>query len=270
MKIGFKTVCLSIIFVIGFFSYTDFVYAEEDKDPVKDVLEEMLSPNLFGDLVGVVMNDSTEITEEEAPFDNLMDIIGSYYADETVDDRTQLNVLAFLSNAYSGHGFYDTGYWGKPEKKNIPYYTGPLPESKPEDFYRPVWGIITSGYGYRPSFGRVHKGIDLSLQVGDTVRAALPGVVTYVSYDAGGYGNYVVLAHSDGLETRYGHLSYSLVSPGKTVVAGEAIALGGNTGNSTGPHLHFETRYRGIPIDPRTLFDFNSRSFGRDAKAGKK
>lgn len=170
-------------------------------------------------------------------------------------------VLNYLTNAYSGNSFYQTGFWGEAGSiYSSATYQGPMPVFDESDFYRPVMGVITSRYGYRPSFGRIHHGVDLSLSVGDTVRAALPGIVSRVSYDAGGYGNYVVMAHSNGVETRYGHLSGSLVYPGQRVEAGEPIALGGNTGNSTGPHLHFETRYMGTPVDPLTVFDFSGRS----------
>lgn len=135
---------------------------------------------------------------------------------------------------------------------------GTLPLSAAATFTRPVLGRVTSGFGYRAQFGRVHKGVDLHLNVGDTVRAAMTGVVERVGYEAAGYGNYVVITHSDGVETRYGHLQRPLVVKGELVYAGDAVALGGNTGNSTGPHLHFETRVMGVAVDPTTLFDFSS------------
>ena len=121
----------------------------------------------------------------------------------------------------------------------------------------PVYGAITSRYGYRPSFKRMHKGIDISLQVGDTVRSALDGTVTRADVDPRGYGLFIVISHHNGLETRYGHLSGFLVAPGSRVMAGDPIALGGNTGNSTGPHLHFETRQNGTAFDPTAMFDFS-------------
>lgn len=125
-----------------------------------------------------------------------------------------------------------------------------------QDFFRPVTGIITSKFGWRPQFQRIHHGVDLHLNIGDTVRAALSGTVELISYDSDGYGHYVVMSHPDGMETVYGHLQYALVSQGQTVYAGQPLAIGGNTGNSTGPHLHFETRLGGIAVDPMLLFDF--------------
>lgn len=115
---------------------------------------------------------------------------------------------------------------------------------------------VTSSYGYRRRFGRMHHGTDLALNVGDTVRAAFSGKVRISAYERRGYGNYVVVRHANGLETVYGHLHRYFVRPGTVVKAGDPIALGGNTGRSTGPHLHFETRFMGIPIDPELLFDF--------------
>lgn len=125
-----------------------------------------------------------------------------------------------------------------------------------EGFFRPVPGIITSRFGWRPQFGRMHHGVDLSLAIGDTVRAAVTGTVEKVAYDYDGYGNYVVLIHPDGMETIYGHLQYALVSRGQTIEAGYPIGIGGNTGNSTGPHLHFEARLGGTAVDPTLIFDF--------------
>lgn len=124
------------------------------------------------------------------------------------------------------------------------------------DFFRPVPGMITSHFGWRPKFQRMHHGVDLNLQVGDTVRTAISGTVERISYDADGYGHYVVLSHPDGMETVYGHLSFALVTQGQFVYAGQPLAIGGNTGNSTGPHLHFETRMGGVAVDPTLLFDF--------------
>ncbi|MDE6379126.1 MAG: peptidoglycan DD-metalloendopeptidase family protein, partial [Muribaculaceae bacterium] len=131
---------------------------------------------------------------------------------------------------------------------------GELQLSQP--FYRPVPGPITSRFGWRPAFQRVHHGVDLALQVGDTVRAAISGTVTLISYDHSGYGHYVVLTHPDGMETLYGHLHFPLVAQGQFIYSGQPVGIGGNTGNSTGPHLHFEARLGGIAVDPLILFDF--------------
>ena len=128
------------------------------------------------------------------------------------------------------------------------------------DFHAPVPGKLTSPFGWRARFGRMHKGVDLNLRVGDTVRAAFSGKVRLTKYNAGGYGYYVVVRHDNGMETVYGHLSRFLVKPNQRVKAGEPIALGGNTGRSTGPHLHFETRYMGIALNPESIIDFANKT----------
>jgi len=103
--------------------------------------------------------------------------------------------------------------------------------------------------------GRQHMGVDLPLKTGTPVYAAFDGRVRLSSYNRG-YGNVVIIRHSNGLETTYGHLSRRDVSSGDWVRAGDVIGLGGSTGRSTGPHLHFETRYKGFAFDPQWMIDF--------------
>lgn len=123
---------------------------------------------------------------------------------------------------------------------------------------------VTSKFGYRPTFKRVHKGLDIKVYTGDTISAAFDGKVRVVKYDAGGYGYYVVIRHDNGLETIYGHLSKQLVRTNDVVKAGEPIGLGGDTGLSFGSHLHFETRLLGVAIDPALLFDFENQDVTGD------
>lgn len=125
-------------------------------------------------------------------------------------------------------------------------------------YVAPVKGKLVSAFGYRPRFGRMHRGVDLDLNVGDTVVAAFDGRVRITKFERRGYGYYVVLRHDNGLETIYGHLSRFLVKPDQYVKAGQPIALGGNTGRSTGPHLHFETRFMGIALNPASIIDFEN------------
>jgi len=124
------------------------------------------------------------------------------------------------------------------------------------NFHIPVPGIITSDFG--PRKYRFHYGTDLRLNVGDSVVAAFSGKVRIIDYEAKGYGHYVVIRHDNGLETVYGHLSQVLVAINQQVKSGQLIGLGGNTGRSTGPHLHFETRYLGNPINPASIINFAS------------
>lgn len=119
--------------------------------------------------------------------------------------------------------------------------------------------VVTSNFGYRATFGRQHKGLDIKVYIGDTIRAAFSGKVRIVRYEGGGYGKYIVVRHYNGLETIYGHLSKQLVEENQEVRAGEVIGLGGNTGRSTGSHLHFETRLCGVALNPALLFDFRNQ-----------
>ena len=124
---------------------------------------------------------------------------------------------------------------------------------------------ITDVFGYRPRRRRAHYGLDIKVYVGDTIRAAFDGKVRIVKNQGRrGYGKYVVIRHDNGLETVYGHLSKQLVDINQLVKAGEPIALGGNTGRSTGSHLHFETRFLGIAINPIYMFDFPKQDIVAD------
>lgn len=115
---------------------------------------------------------------------------------------------------------------------------------------------VTSKYG--PRRRRMHKGIDLKVYVGDTIRAAFDGKIRIKNFERRGYGYYLVVRHPNGLETVYGHLSKFLVGLNEIVRAGQPIALGGNTGRSTGSHLHFETRFLGQAINPAEIIDFEN------------
>ena len=123
--------------------------------------------------------------------------------------------------------------------------------------------VVTSNFGSR--WGRQHKGIDLKVYIGDTIRSAFSGKVRMVKYERGGYGKYIVIRHSNGLETIYGHLSKQLVEENQVVRAGEVIGLGGNTGRSTGSRLHFETRLCGVALNPAILFDFRAQDVVADS-----
>ena len=122
---------------------------------------------------------------------------------------------------------------------------GTVPVTGP--WTRPALGPISSGFGMR--WGRLHAGIDFAARPGSVIRAASSGTVTLARW-YGGYGNAVDLDHGGGLMTRYGHASELLVVPGEYVTVGQPIALVGSTGDSTGPHLHFEVRVRNTPVDP--------------------
>lgn len=124
-----------------------------------------------------------------------------------------------------------------------------LPVSKTE---------VTSPFGLRR--WKWHYGDDIRVKVGDSVRVAFDGIVRMARYDRYGYGHYVLIRHYNGLETLYGHLSKRLVQVGDEIKAGEVLGLGGSTGRSTGPHLHFEMRFEGNAFDPKLIFDFENNT----------
>lgn len=146
------------------------------------------------------------------------------------------------------------------------HYATQLPETfniDLRDFCMPTTSrVITSNFG--PRWGRMHKGIDIKVYTGDTIRSAFSGKVRIVRYERGGYGKYIVIRHNNGLETIYGHLSRQLVEENQEVRAGEVIGLGGNTGRSTGSHLHFETRLCGVALNPALMFDFREQDVTGD------
>ncbi len=120
-------------------------------------------------------------------------------------------------------------------------------------YYHPFKGVITSRFGYRKH--RFHYGIDIDLVTGDQVVNAFDGMVRVVKYDKG-YGNVVVVRNDNGLETVYAHLLRAMVDTNQIVKAGDVIGFGGNTGRSTGSHLHFEVRYLGSALNPESIIDF--------------
>ena len=166
-----------------------------------------------------------------------------------------IDALNVITDAFSTHDFYASGTWARDEY--ILYPSAAAPPVTGVLFQLPRKLIVTSPYGYREKFDRMHYGIDIHMCVGDTISLPMIGTVSQVGYDSRGYGHYLIVVHDNGLETRYAHLSKPLVDKGQRVCEGEAIALSGNTGNSTGPHLHLEVRYRGLPLDPRLVFDFS-------------
>ncbi|MDA0784239.1 MAG: M23 family metallopeptidase [Bacteroidetes bacterium] len=129
------------------------------------------------------------------------------------------------------------------------------------DFAMPIYGRTNSPFGWR--HGRPHTGIDLQLRTGDSVYSAFDGVIRMSKY-YNGYGNCVVIRHFNGLETLYGHLSKLEHKPGTLVNAGQLIGLGGSTGHSTGPHLHFEIRFLGRPLNPAAVIDFPNETVKSD------
>jgi len=185
-----------------------------------------------------------------------------------IDRQRQLIDSAFINKTYMFDQYEASeafdNYQEEWNEESVDPYKVPLaqfPDSFIVDvssYYPPIESRrVTSPFG--PRWGRLHAGTDFGLQIGDTVRAAFDGKVRICKYNKGGYGYFVVVRHPNGLETVYGHLSKFLVDAGDEVFAGDPIALGGNTGRSTGPHLHFETRFMGKPFNSALMLDFNNQ-----------
>ena len=145
----------------------------------------------------------------------------------------------------------------KLEQANLPYSWSIWLVDSLDQYKCPFQGDIHPRGKFGPRRGRRHQGVDIPLKTGDPIYAAFTGKVRMSKY-LGGYGNVVVIRHENGIETFHGHLSKRMVEEGDWVNAGDVIGLGGSTGRSTGPHLHFETRYQGFAFDPQWLIDFKT------------
>ena len=160
----------------------------------------------------------------------------------------------FISNDHwmtdQVHAYYDVNVKDLPEELDLV-----LCDSL-HGWHIPGEGRLVSPYKVRK--GHKHQGVDLDVNYGDPIYAAFDGIVRVAMPPrlTGGYGNVVVLRHANGLETYYGHLTKYIVQADDLVKAGEVIGYCGSTGRSTGPHLHFETRYMGQSFDPERIFDF--------------
>ena len=131
-----------------------------------------------------------------------------------------------------------------------------------KSYHCPITGRVTSKYG--PRRRGIHQGTDIDLETGDPIYATFDGRVRLTTYVARGYGHLIIIRHDNGLETFYAHLSEINVKPGDWVTAGQLIGKGGNTGRSTGSHLHYEIRYKGHSFDPERLIDFATGTLRRE------
>ena len=200
---------------------------------------------------------SQDLIARQAPIDRKL---------KSVDSLALQKQIRAEQSAYPGLSLYPT--WNNEYVQA--YGDAIVPESYKVDltgFCMPTTHTkITDVFGYRPRRRRMHYGLDVKVFIGDTIRAAFDGKVRVVKNQGRrGYGKYIVIRHDNGLETVYGHLSKQIVEINQLVKAGEPIALGGNTGRSTGSHLHFETRFLGIPINPALMFDFEKQDVVADS-----
>lgn len=187
---------------------------------------------------------------------------GNDYVKVVLFDDNTWRYIKDPSFAYSSDVF--TEYWNNVDTNPYKVPFDSLPESwtvwmvdSLGQYHCPYQGNIHPRGKFGIRRGRRHQGVDLPLSTGAPIYATFDGRVR-ISKSVGGYGNLIVIRHENGLETFYGHLSKRNVEAGDWVSAGDVIGLGGSTGRSTGPHLHFETRYKGYAFDPQWLVDFST------------
>jgi len=242
MKVARVSICrivlVCVLFVPGLYSAS----AQEDRDDTINVVESL--------------SDSTNLI---SGFFDVYDSLGSlFFNPDSVASFTSTYSSDSLTKAYGGDWSNDVLFLFSKDfdpAKMVDSIRIILQDNEGHCYNPPRIGGINSGFGWRR--WQFHYGMDIQLSMGDTVRAAFDGVVR-ISKWGWGYGNCIVIRHNNGLETLYGHLSASKVVANQPVKAGDVIGLGGSTGRSTGPHLHFEIRYLGVPINPTTLIDFTN------------
>lgn len=171
-----------------------------------------------------------------------------YLQDEPVMMSMEEDSTGLFSNQWTNNTIF--AYRMKPDSVRD---TVLMLTSAERPFTMPYYGKLFRGFTYS------HKGLDIKLNKGDSVRCAFDGVVRYARYNRGGFGNLIIVRHYNGLETYYSHLSKNLVKVNQVVKSGDIIGLGGSTGRSRGPHLHFEVRYKDIPLDPMRMIDYDNQ-----------
>ena len=243
----------------------------------QDVAQEELEATITDTLAVVMPQDSVTVAVEEPQPVRRVHTLGQVSVIDTLPTENEaLRIILFndntwryvLTSDYRQDSTIFNDHWDT--SKTHAYSDVPL-DSLPEavaiqlvdslqGYHYPYMGKMSSRYG--PRRGRQHQGVDLPLKTGDPIYAVFDGKVR-LSKSAGDYGNLVIIRHNNGLETYYAHLSARDVEAGDWVVAGQQIGAGGSTGRSTGPHLHFEVRYRGQSFDPERLFDFTTGELRR-------
>jgi hypothetical protein len=230
-----------LFFIVGFL-WTFTLYSQSEKTALDSLVQEIDKQVIDEDVNGFEVGNAFSGISD---FDGILNdhIHGLLEADSTVDFKTYWNNNVTITyNENPVHNLKDTLWLC-------------VLDSLHSEAHSPVKNAyVTSHFGIR--YGRNHNGTDLDLETGDTVYAAFDGIIRYSKYHANGFGNLVIARHFNGLESYYAHLSQLLVEPNTYVKAGEPIGLGGNTGRSSGSHLHFEIRFYDQPIDPELIFDF--------------
>ena len=191
----------------------------------------------------IVLSEKNWISTPALPLDSANAITNTLLTTDSIYTKDWVNAITFVYDSVE--------YNDLPEEIYLPLI------NKDEKFSLTWYGKINSEYGKR--WGRQHHGLDVDLNIGDTVIAAFDGIVRYAQFNKSGFGNCVVIRHKNGLETIYGHLCKIDVVENQYVKSGQHIGLGGTSGHSTGPHLHFEMRYKDYSFDPQLLIDLSTQ-----------
>jgi murein DD-endopeptidase MepM/ murein hydrolase activator NlpD len=246
--------CLILLFAFGCF---------ESKAQIADNLTSSYLDNNFNPKDSSFSIERLRKLLSQSKFDEVRISINRNLANLSKSVKDSISELLINEHPAFNRYWQTEEVWGNETHEVLPNDTVLQLTVDNEKSHFSWFGNIAWGFVWR--WGRMHKGLDSDLKTGDTVRASFNGIVRYSSYNEGGYGNAVVIRHFSGLETLYGHFSSLIAQSGQLVMAGEPIGLGGSTGRSTGPHLHFETRLFSSPFDPEKIFDKNSNMVLKDS-----
>lgn len=231
-----------------------FIYLE-DETCMKEIMNLKKTVKLFSIsalfLLAAVPCQAQDLLARQAPVDRRMKAVDTLAIRKLIVKENLESPAADLYENWDNKYAHKATELPETYRIDLRRYSMPTPSR-----------VVTSNYG--PRWGRQHKGLDIKVYIGDSIRAAFSGKVRIVRYEGGGYGKYIVIRHPNGLETIYGHLSKQLVKENQIVKAGEVIGLGGNTGRSNGSHLHFETRLCGVALNPALMFDFRNQDVTGD------
>lgn len=236
--------------LILIFLLPGFVFPGNDPTRKNDSLkiDKTISKTQLAELIDSVLDLENPTPEDLQMVSHYSGQLKNTETDANRGTEFNLNDLSFYSASDEKILFPLTKLDSLPSVFNLPLENDYL-----SYYFSPIRGVVTSNFGWRD--GRIHKGIDIDLNKGDVVSTVFDGKVRVARFQ-GGFGNVVIVMHPNGLETVYAHLSRLKVKEGDIVLSGQTIGLGGNTGHSSGSHLHFEVHYKGHAINPGAIISF--------------
>lgn len=260
--------CISLFL----FGHNSFAFTDGN-EPKKDTAKAKYTPTIENTPVTITKAKLVNIVDSLLDLPNIeekeIDLIAYY---NSIIESKENNLPVFKYGNLPATNYYDdfdetTVFQIVPESEFPESQIIKIESDSLGAYNHPRIGPVNSKFGWRD--GRMHKGIDINLHKGDAVVAAFDGMVR-IAHAKGAYGNVVIIRHYNGLETVYAHLSKIKVKPGQVVLSGQLIGLGGNTGRSSGPHLHFEVRFKGQALNPASLISFTENKTYNDSIVIKK